>query len=84
MEKPFVIANKEMRERITKAVNESIEEIPAEIIADFLEKIAGSLRVIAERQYEEASKVYEAESDEKNADIDRFNNPIVNSEPTTE
>lgn len=58
MEKPFVIANREMKERITAAVNESMKEIPADVIADFLEKLTAELRTVAEQQYNEANKLY--------------------------
>ena len=63
MNKPFVIANKEMKERITEAVNVSINEVPADVIADFLEKLTINIRMIAEKQLEEAEKQF-SENDE--------------------
>ena len=63
MNKPFVIANKEMKERITEAVNISITEVPADVIADFLEKLTINIRMIAEKQLEEAEKQF-GESEE--------------------
>lgn len=63
MDKPFVIANKEMKERIAEAVNISINEVPADVIADFLEKVTINIRMIAEKQLEEAEKQF-SESDE--------------------
>lgn len=65
MEKPFVIANREMKERITAAVNESMKEIPADVIADFLEKLTAELRTVAEQQYNEAKKLYADNSEQK-------------------
>lgn len=65
MEKPFVIANREMKERITAAVNESMKEIPADVIADFLEKLTAELRTVAEQQYNEANKLYTDNSEQK-------------------
>jgi hypothetical protein len=65
MEKPFVIANREMKERITAAVNESMKEIPADVIADFLEKLTAELRTVAEQQYNEANKLYADNSEQK-------------------
>lgn len=64
MKKPFVIANREMKERITEAVNISITEVPADVIADFLEKLTINTRMIAEKQLEEAEKQF-SESEEK-------------------
>ena len=64
MNKPFVIANKEMKERITEAVNISMNEVPADVIADFLEKLTINIRMIAEKQLEEAEKQF-SESEEK-------------------
>jgi hypothetical protein len=65
MEKPFVIANREMKERVTAAVNESMKEIPADVIADFLEKLTAELRTVAEQQYNEANKLYADNSEQK-------------------
>ena len=64
MNKPFVIANKEMKERIAEAVNISMNEVPADVIADFLEKLTINIRMIAEKQLEEAEKQF-SESEEK-------------------
>lgn len=64
MNKPFVIANKEMKERIAEAVNISMNEIPADVIADFLEKLTINIRMIAEKQLEEAEKQF-SENKEK-------------------
>ena len=64
MNKPFVIANKEMKERITEAVNISMNEVPADVIADFLEKLTINIRMIAEKQLEEAEKQF-SESEDK-------------------
>jgi hypothetical protein len=47
-----------MKERVTAAVNESMKEIPVEVIADFLEKLTAGLRTVAEQQYNEANKLY--------------------------
>ena len=58
MNKPFVIAHKEMQERVTNAVNISINNVPATIIADFLEKLVINLRTIAESQYDEAERQF--------------------------
>lgn len=65
MNKPFVISCKEMKERITFAVNSSINEVPADVIADFLERLLVNLRNIAEEQLNEATKQYEGESSEQ-------------------
>jgi hypothetical protein len=65
MDKPLIIADNEMRERITKAVNNSINEVPAMYIADFLEKTAIELRSIAERQYNEAKRQYDESKESK-------------------
>jgi L-asparaginase/Glu-tRNA(Gln) amidotransferase subunit D len=62
MEKPFVIANREMKERVTAAVNESMKEIPADVIADFLEKLTGELRTVAEQQFVQAQETFEKSS----------------------
>lgn len=64
MDKPFVIANKEMKERIAEAVNISMNEIPADVIADFLEKLTINIRMIAEKQLEAAEKQF-SESEDK-------------------
>lgn len=63
MDKPFVIANKEMKERIAEAVNISMNEIPADVIADFLEKLTINIRMIAEKQLEEAEKQFSENED---------------------
>lgn len=63
MNKPFVIANKEMKERLTEAVNISITEMPADVVADFLEKLTINTRLIAEQQLKEAEKQF-SESEE--------------------
>lgn len=59
MDKPFVIANKDMKNDIADAVNKHINTIPADMIADFLEKLVINLRAIATKQLEEAEKQYE-------------------------
>ena len=87
MNKPFVIANKEMKERIAEAVNISMNEIPADVIADFLEKLTINIRMIAEKQLEEATKIYTSESTEHSeleseATLRHFNETIGQS--TTE
>ena len=65
MNKPFVIANKEMKERVTFAVNTSMNEVPADVIADFLEKLVVNLREIAEQQLSAAEKQYNEENKEE-------------------
>lgn len=58
MNKPFVIANKEMKDDIAEAINRHINDIPADLIADFLEKLVINLRAIATKQLEDAEKQF--------------------------
>lgn len=64
MNKPFVIANKEMKDDIAEAINRHINDIPADLIADFLEKLVINLRAIATKQLEDAEKQF-SESEDK-------------------
>ena len=56
MDKPFVILKQEMKDDITDAVNKHINVIPADDIADFLEKLTINFRSLAAQQLEEARK----------------------------
>lgn len=58
MDKPFVIAKQEMKEDVTAAVNKHINIIPADDIADFLEKLTINFRAIADKQLEDAKRQY--------------------------
>lgn len=87
MEKPFIIANKEMKDDIADAINKHINNIPADLIADFLEKLVINLRAIATKQYEDAVKNYTNEPNEhseleREATLRHFNETIKQS--TTE
>mgnify|MGYP006958178940 CR=1 FL=1 len=58
MDKPFVIAKQEMKDDISEAINRHINIVPADDIADFLEKLTINLRAIAEKQLEDAKRQY--------------------------
>lgn len=64
MEKPMVLSIKEFKESAADVVNGYINTIPADIMADFFEKISSQLRQLAEKQTEDALKAYEAEKTE--------------------
>ena len=64
MEKPMVLQIKDFKESAAEVVNASINTVPADVMADFFEKLASQLRALAEKQIEEASKAYEANKTE--------------------
>lgn len=59
MDKPIIIAISEMKEDVTKTVNKYVNEIPAEIIADTIDKISAELRLIAQQQLAQAKDSFE-------------------------
>lgn len=65
MDKPIIIAISEMKEDVTKTVNKYVNEIPAEIIADTIDKISAELRLIAQQQLAQAKDSFEKAINEK-------------------
>lgn len=58
MDKPMILQIKEFKESAADVVNEHINTVPADVMADFFEKLVSQLRQIAAKQYEEATKIY--------------------------
>ena len=54
MDKPFVIIKEEMKSDIAEVVNKYINIVPADDIADFLERLTINFRTLATKQLEEA------------------------------
>ena len=63
MEKPMVLQIKEFKESAAEVVNAHINSVPADVMADFFEKLVVQLRQIATKQYEEATKIYSEQLD---------------------
>ena len=64
MDKPIVLIVKEFKEKASATLNEYINVLPADSLADFYESLTIQLRQLAVKQVEEAQRVYEAEKTE--------------------
>ena len=64
MDKPIVLIVKEFKEKASATLNEYINILPADSLADFYESLTIQLRQLAVKQVEEAQRVYEAEKTE--------------------
>lgn len=59
MNKPFVMLKQEMKDELTAVVNKHINLLPADDVADFLEKLTIDAKRIALLQLEEEKAKYE-------------------------
>ena len=64
MDKPMVLIIKEFKAEASAILNEYINVIPADFLADFYESLTVQLRQLAIKQVEEAQRAYEAEKTE--------------------
>ena len=64
MDKPIVLVVKEFKEKASATLNEYINVLPADSLADFYESLTIQLRQLAVKQVEEAQRAYEAEKTE--------------------
>lgn len=64
MDKPIVLIVKEFKEKASATLNEYINILPADSLADFYESLTIQLRQLAAKQVEEAERVYEASKTE--------------------
>ena len=64
MDKPIVLVVKEFKEKASATLNEYINVLPADSLADFYESLTIQLRQLAVKQVEEAQRAYEAETTE--------------------
>ena len=64
MDKPIVLIVKEFKEKASATLNEYINVLPADSLADFYESLTIQLRQLAVKQVEEAQRAYEAEKTE--------------------
>ena len=58
MDKPIVLIVKEFKEKASATLNEYINVLPADSLADFYESLTIQLRQLAVKQVEEAQKAY--------------------------
>ena len=64
MDKPIVLVVKDFKEKTSATLNEYINILPADSLADFYESLTIQLRQLAAKQVEEAERVYEASKTE--------------------
>ena len=59
MEKPFILIMKEAKKDIADTINNYINAVPAEILADYLQIMVTNLRQVAEQQTAEAMSQFQ-------------------------
>lgn len=74
MEKPIIIAEREMKEDFVNVLNKHITRIPASIIASALKAISNQVDRIAEEQYERALAEYNSHVKEESDNGKETNN----------